>query len=389
MPRLLACVAAVDIAMRFMSVDPLTFRAWEALSRFRPPGAPFEPNRRYVQPRSYGDTAAIGNLPEWREYHAERFTTDSRGFRNVTNAAAAPWVVVTGDSFAVGSGVDDQDTLPSRLTRLLGGDVYNAAGVDVEPDRLLPLVRQLGMRRGLVLYVYSEDRELPAVPSARKLEVNALLARATKPVAGVVGRVRGLVEMSPLRILAEKAFKRLANDRFLPNGYRANAIRGRLRNGDTMLFAADRARLTVSERPSSAAYWSWLRRGLQKEDFDLLVVLVPSKYTVYGPLLIPPATTTGGNGYLDRLERDLRDAEVAALNLAPALSARAASEVDRHLYLYRRDDIHWNSRGIELAATIVGSQLARSLCRHPATLVAGEPGAHLSAPAPCPSPLGL
>jgi acetyltransferase AlgX (SGNH hydrolase-like protein) len=389
MPRLLACVVAVDIAMRFMSIDPLTFRAWEALSRFRPPGAPFEPNRRYVQPRSYGDTAAMGNLPEWREYHAERFTTDSHGFRNVTGSAAAPWVVVTGDSFAVGSGVDDQDTLPSRLSRLLGGDVYNAAGVDVEPDRLLPLVRQLGMRRGLVLYVYSEDRELPAVPSARKLEVNALLAWATRHGAGVVGRVRGLVEVSPLRILAEKAFKRLANDRFLPNGYRASAIRGQLRNGDTMLFAADRVRLTVSERRSSAAYWSWLRGALQKEDFDLLVVLVPSKYTVYGPLLIAPAATTDGNGYLDRLERDLRDAGVAALNLAPALSARAASDVDRHLYLYRRDDIHWNDRGIELAAAIVGSQLARLLCRQPVTLAASEPGARLSAPAPCPGAFGL
>src|SRR5882757_5935831 len=138
-PGLLALVAVADMALRFASVDPLTFRAWEALSRFRPPGAPFEPNRQYYRKESYGDAAAMGNLPEAREYHAERFTTDARGFRNVSTVpSAVPAVIVTGDSFAVGSGVSDADTLPSMLGRFLGCAVYNAGGVDVEPDRLLP-----------------------------------------------------------------------------------------------------------------------------------------------------------------------------------------------------------------------------------------------------------
>src|SRR5260370_37968601 len=86
-PRLLALVVVADVVLRFTSVDPLTFRAWEALSRFRPPGAPFEPNRLYYREQAYGDAASMGNLPEAREYHAERFTTDARGFRNVRTTA--------------------------------------------------------------------------------------------------------------------------------------------------------------------------------------------------------------------------------------------------------------------------------------------------------------
>jgi hypothetical protein len=202
-PRLLALVVVADVALRFVSVDPLTFRAWEALSRFRPPGAPFEPNRQYYRQQSYGDAASMGNLPEAREYHAERFTTDARGFRNVsTFSSAAPAVIVTGDSFAVGSGVSDDETLSSTLGRILGCDVYNAGGVDVEPERLLPLVNQLGMHRGLVLYVYSEDRELPVVPADRKLMVNRMLATLTANVAPIIGWLRGLVEVSPLQILS-------------------------------------------------------------------------------------------------------------------------------------------------------------------------------------------
>jgi hypothetical protein len=45
-PALLIVVGLVDIALRFMSIDPLTFRAWEAMTRYRTPGAAFEWNAR-------------------------------------------------------------------------------------------------------------------------------------------------------------------------------------------------------------------------------------------------------------------------------------------------------------------------------------------------------
>ena len=109
-PAFLAVVFLADLAARWLPVDPLTFRAWEALTRYRPPGAAFEPNRRYVHPQSYGDSAAMGNLPERRQYRLETFTTDARGFRN-TAAAVPVTAILAGDSFAVGSGVSDRKSV--------------------------------------------------------------------------------------------------------------------------------------------------------------------------------------------------------------------------------------------------------------------------------------
>jgi hypothetical protein len=374
-PRLLALVLVADVALRFVSVDPFSFRAWEALSRFRPPGAPFEPNRRYYRERSYGDAASMGNLPDAREYHAERFTTDARGFRNVSAfPSAAPAVIVTGDSFAVGSGVSDDETLSSTLSRILGCDVYNAGGVDVEPDRLLPLVHQLGMHRGLVLYVYSEDRELPAIPGDRKLMVNQMLATLTGNVAPVIGWLRGLVEVSPLQILSEKAFRRLENDRILPNSHRAYVVQGQLRDGDSMVFPADRVRLVLGRRTASAAYWIWLRRRLPTEQFALLVVLVPSKYTVYRRFLDGSTPAADPHDFLGELERHLRGAGVPVVNLTAAMSEGAARDLDRHVYLYYRDDIHWNRRGTELAANVIGSFVTQRTAGHaPAAVVTQQP----------------
>jgi hypothetical protein len=375
LPRLLALVAIADVALRFVSVDPLTFRAWEALSRFRPPGAPFEPNRQYDQEQSYGDAASMGNLPDAREYHAERFTTDGRGFRNVsTKLHAAPAVIVTGDSFAVGSGVSDDDTLSSTLSRLLGCEVYNAGGVDVEPDRLLTLVHQLGMRRGgLVLYVYSEDRELPVVPTPRKLMVNRALAALTANVASLVGWLRGLVEVSPLQIVSEKVFRRLENDRILPNSHRAFVVQRKLQNGDSMVFPADRVRLLLSRREGSAEYWDWLQGGLRTEQFVLAVVLVPSKYTVYRPLFDGSLSADNQSGFLGDLERRLLVAGLPVVNLSAAMSEGAARRIADHTYLYYRDDIHWNRRGTELAATVISSSMSRpTMCQTPAAAVARQ-----------------
>src|SRR2546425_9520291 len=79
-PRLLVAVCLVDIALRFVSIDPLTFRAWEALRRYRPLRAAFEPNRQYYNGQSYGDLAVMGNLRALRQYRTEVFTTDALGF---------------------------------------------------------------------------------------------------------------------------------------------------------------------------------------------------------------------------------------------------------------------------------------------------------------------
>lgn len=367
-PRLLAVVCLLDVGLRFTSVDPLTFRAWEAMSRHRPPGAAFEPNRQYRQDRTYGDAAAMGNMPGLRQYRREVFTTDAFGFRNAgdlrTHGVAA---IMIGDSSAVGSGVSDEETLPARLTALSGCGVYNAGSEDAkpDPDRVLALSQKLGMHRGLVIHLYSEIRELPTVPPTQKRRMDHLLALTPDWVSSVAGRIRGIITVSPLRILSERALKTLENGRVLPNSYAANVVKAAVNNGDTMLFPVAHVRNFYAKRDVAADYWTWLQTSLRNEHLDLLVLLVPSKYWVYRPFLVDqPMLGDGAGDYLARLERELRAAGIPVLNLAPMFATQAAAHLARHEYLYWLDDTHWNAQGIDLAAAAIHAAwpLAGSSC---------------------------
>ena len=236
----------------------------------------------------------------------------------------------------------------------MGCGVYNAGGMDPNPDRLRALAADLGLSQGLVLHAYAEDVDAPTVPPGGKRALNQAIVAATASVDRAIGLVRGFLLVSPLRILSERAFKRLANDRILPNAYASSVIRGRLRNGDSMLFIASRVARVRGERPVSAAYWAWMQQELQAAGLGLMVVLIPSKYTVYRDLLVDqPPRAAGEAGFLDRLERALAAAGVPVLNLTQPLSAEAAHRATHHEYLYWRDDIHWNSEGIRFGADAI------------------------------------
>ena len=367
-PRLLAVVCLLDIGLRFTSIDPLSFRAWEAVSRSRPPGAAFEPNRQYRKDRTYGDAAAMGNIPELRQYRREVFTTDAFGFRNVGDMRArGVAAIMIGDSSAVGSGVSDDQTLPARLTALSGCGVYNAGAEDAtpDPDRVSALSRKLGVHGGLVIHLYTEDREIPTVPSIRKRSVDQILALTPAWMSSVVAQIRGVVTVSPLRILSERALRALENGRILPNSYAVNVVKAAVNNGDTMLFPAAHVRNFYRKRAVAVNYWTWLQNDLRTEHQDLLVLLVPGKYSVYRPFLVDqPPVGDGMGDYLARVERELRAAGVPVLNLAPMFAAQAAARLARREYLYWLDDTHWNAQGIDLAAAAIHAAwpLAGSPC---------------------------
>src|SRR2546428_1673977 len=264
-PRLLVAVFLVDAALRFVSIDSLTFRAWEAVSRYRPAGAAFEPNRRYRNARSYGDLTAMGNLPGLRQYRMEVFTTDALGFRNAAHVFDTQIrAILIGDSFAVGSGVSDDETVSSRLGQFWGCVVYNAGSEAwaVVPDQILPVLPRLALRGRPVIRLYSEDSEVPYVPTTRGRILRQLVAGVPAEIRGVAGRVEGLLTVSPLRILSERALKTLENDRVLPNSYAGNVVKASLRNGDAMLFRTSHVHNFYRSREVAADYWMWLRDAL-------------------------------------------------------------------------------------------------------------------------------
>ena len=69
------------------------------------------------------------------------------------------------------------------------------------------------------------------------------------------------------------------------------------------------------------------------------------------------------------------------LNLAPVVEAEAARALRHGEYLYWLDDIHWNARGIALAAKAIREQwpLSERSCGDSRGLVVQEPATRRSA----------
>lgn len=376
-PRLLAGVALAGVVLRFGPVDPLTFRGWEALTRDRPPGMAFEPNRRYYNARASGDLAALGNLPTLRQYRPEQFTTDALGFRNppalLTEEISA---ILAGDSFAVGSGVSDDETLSAQLTALTGCVVYNAGSEAgrITPDDILGVAARLKMRGRLVIRLVAELADPPTIPTPQTSFVRALATRMTARIRALAGRVVGFVEVSPLQIVSTRAWKALENDRILPNKYASRVVKAALTTGDVMLFRASPEDHAAQPPPVALDYWRWLRDDLRQQQLDLLVVLVPSKDRVYRPFVVDPSHLRPPHDSWEHLAEALRAAGLSVLDLTPFLSAEAARAVDQREYLYWLDDVHWNTRGIAVAASVIQEQwrVPASSCGLPALRQGGN-----------------
>ena len=150
-PAMIVAVGLADLVTRACPVDRIAFRAWEAMTYYRPAGTAFEPSAHYDR-RSYGDLANRGNLPQFRVYRQERFTTDEYGFRNSPSLRSAGRIdaLLSGDSFAAGSGVADEDTLAAQLTQR-GITTYNVAPMRATAEAVPFMVDTLGMKGGWLL----------------------------------------------------------------------------------------------------------------------------------------------------------------------------------------------------------------------------------------------
>ena len=96
------------------------FRPWEVL---RDGPVAFRPLTE-LEMAACGDLGRSSHVSELQHWRRIRFTTDELGFRNLEGASWAR-IVLVGDSFVVGSGVDDAETIPARMARALGEPVTN------------------------------------------------------------------------------------------------------------------------------------------------------------------------------------------------------------------------------------------------------------------------
>jgi SGNH hydrolase-like domain, acetyltransferase AlgX len=362
-PATIAIALLLDAATRLIPIDLFTFRAWEALVVAHAPTGPFEPNRVYVNPLSYGDLARSQRYRALRQRRLEYFSTDSWGYRNTVQPSNRPvsWLLL-GDSFGVSSGVSDAATLASQLARWSGESVYNAsASFPLALGDARFTAGRIGLKSGLVIYEYMERWDLPAIDaSARRRIFGEGPPRAARTFVDRLRVLQQQAAVSRMNILAGWAWDAIAtrftdetvsSDTSDPVPGELPTVRFPLANGDTMLFYAKDVEVTRRpDRIIAPQYLITLRTELQKLNLDLAVLVVPTSYHVYASSIADPTAPQASDEPLRRLTETLLANGVFAVNVSDALKQQAVDGLSRRSYTYFLDDTHWNERGIEIAA---------------------------------------
>jgi hypothetical protein len=361
LPRLMFLSLLLDLVLRFVPLDRLTFRAWEAMLRRYPNAVgPFIPNKHYHRDNSYGGVAGIGNLPALRHYHSVDFTTDADGFHNPpTLAHGRPAGVVIGDSFSVGSELPEEQSLSAQLTQRFGAYFYNAGAPQPLALRSLRTVAErLNLHHGLVLFEFLESRALQdppaATPDGGRGAAQAFFFRAMGPAwTDRFGTPLNQLHASPLRALSAKLEKKIQDDTLLPNSFASFVIQERLRTGEPIVFLPAEWKSPSDPRKAAkrwATYFAWYSTELQKEGLDLVVLLVPNRSTIYAPLLVQPRDVSASRATLEDFQDALQNAGVHTVPLLDRYVHEARILLDQKKYLYFLDDTHWNGEGTADAA---------------------------------------
>jgi hypothetical protein len=360
LPRLMFLALLLDLVLRFVPLDPLTFRAWEAMLRHYPNAVgPFIPNKHYHRDNSYGGVAGIGNLPALRHYHSVDFTTDADGFHNPPALAQGnPIGIAMGDSFAVGSELPEEQSLSAQLTHRFGAYFYNAgAPQPLSLRSLRALAQRLHLQDGLVIFEFLESRALQdppaATPDGGRGAAQAFFFRAMgADWTDRLGTPLNELHASPLRALSVKLEKRIQDDILLPNTFASFVIQERLRNGEPIVFLPAEWKSPSDPRKAAkrwAAYFAWYSAELRKDGLDLVVLLVPNRSTVYAPLLAQPPDVSASCATLEDFRDALQSAGVPTVPLLDRYVHDARILLDQKKYLYLLDDTHWNGDGIARA----------------------------------------
>jgi hypothetical protein len=366
LPLILALTCVADGVTRALPVGHFSFRAWEAMTSNATAQGPFEPSARYDSTRSFGDLANMGNLRRMRIYRRETFTTDAYGFRNPPGLAESGTssVLLIGDSFAAGSGVSDELTLAGQLAADWGQTTYTVAPVFPSASSLPALARMLKMKPGS--WVVHQQTYLYTEAHARVLEPTR-----HPPVSPIVRFQRSFeTDLRPIRILIERARKTFQDDVIFPNPFSPAVRLARLRNGDEMLFIAGEkvaggvAPATVATIAESVRYAKGLDEAATRLGLKYVAVLVPVKTAVYRHLLAPPITDKPRVPAITaETERQLLAEGLRVINLFEPLASLATESAGRHQYVFWRDDTHWNSLGISVAARAIAAAIEEERVR--------------------------
>lgn len=302
----------------------------------------YRKNARIEMTMPHGDLKALtaADLAQPRQIV---FQTDSEGFRNDGDYRDGQYVLI-GDSFVVGMGDSQADTLSAQLTRDHGISTYNLGHPGDISDYLATWhafrTRHPNSGHGLLFLFEGNDFETDYKPA--RTETPGLIARWT-------GRYNGFFTGSDLYRATKSLYARAT---------KAGGI-----------AASDNVRIVSLAGKSMGLYTPYVTASQRPEftpppamDKDLAelagqvehIFFIPTNYRVYARHLGQPdlphaqwqalAATCARNGW-------------RCTDLTPALVAASDELLKRGEFTWWLDDTHWNRAGIAVAAQVVAERL--------------------------------
>ena len=368
--------AALDVIPRFLPVEWLHILPEHVVTRHPGKYYPFQPNAHVHYDPWVGETATEGNLAPTETRPPIEFSTDSLGFRltpGVPPGGKIDLLLFSGASFAYGGGLSDTETFPAVFHRQTGLRMYNGGHFWWDPQNLPALdwlvARFHGQHPIVVLLEWEQFThritDLEGLPWKTDRIGTALLGHDRYWALRAEAQYRkrflyALWNISPLEVLSIRLFKRLSDDRILPNRYRGSVVAFRTPRGDRLLCLEDEV-ARVQDPPSDAFvarqvdYFAEFQRLLTQRGLRPYVLLIPNKYTLYGRFVDPAAPR--GPRYLDRLERSLSGRGIPVVNGLTALEPYAAGDLATGNTSMYREDHHWAPKGVRILAAALAARL--------------------------------
>jgi hypothetical protein len=331
-------LAALLLELFVFPIDAFTFRAWEALSVHtltRQFPGPFYPNHT-LEKREEGD---LGHGTRFAKARRVRWVTDAHGFRFDPSLGDNIDGVIIGDSFVVGSGLDQMETLSEALGRKRGGRFYPYTADkkeflnDPRFTTPFPPVVVLALSE---IYISGEDalgaQPVIASPASKR-------GALPLPAAELIDRASKMNMLRWLQACVKRALNRAATEWLLRKPY-ANE-NAKVGADGAMLFHRMEllpAEISVERVNAFLGDVAAFSAAVRERGGVFVFMPIPKKSTVYYALAGVAPTD-----FISRIAAVLNQGGVPTVDLLkPYMAAQTK--------IYQDDDTHWNKDGVELAA---------------------------------------
>ncbi|MFC1677253.1 hypothetical protein ACFL3G_09350 [Planctomycetota bacterium] len=342
-----AVCSAVELFV--LPIDFFTFRVWEAI---RTEGATLTTGKFY--PNMNIKKEETGRFAHHTPYEVKKtvtWVTDKYGYRK-QNTDKKIEVVIIGDSFIAGDGLDQHEMLSEKLEKRLGVGVYPVATANIKAFVNMPRF----------------CKDPPSIVVLEKLEntVHRLRKPEEKPVKQKINAVRQILCANPFIRFVDITQNRIFKAAML--NYSKARIRdwmelkkfddSRLKTFADKPFLIDKIEFTEQQKIANMdkilSRLKMYQDYFNKRNIRFIFMPIPNKETIYHKVAGLEKQPT----FLDELALAAEDIGIEVLNVKGAYDNALQEKPNTILYI--PDDSHWNGTATEITADLLAERITNN-----------------------------